>query len=179
MHMSLSELWDMVMNREAWRALIHGVTKSRTWLSDWTELNWTEIVLTWVKVLVCNVETCMCKTILSIKGFGPVINPTLNLHKDRKGILSTLLHQLTSCYWVHGEGGCNLGTKESRQLTPSSDTTSYLKYRFKIKCTLKIECISDHIFLNVFFHTCNQKPEQSPYTYNLIWPLRMDWEKIC
>jgi len=34
MYMSLSELWDMVMDREAWRALIHGVAKSRTRLSD-------------------------------------------------------------------------------------------------------------------------------------------------
>ena len=39
---SLSELRELVMDREAWRAAIHGVTKSRTWLSDWTELNWTE-----------------------------------------------------------------------------------------------------------------------------------------
>ena len=38
MDMSLSELREMVMDREAWRAVIHGVTKSRTWLSDWTEL---------------------------------------------------------------------------------------------------------------------------------------------
>ena len=41
MDMSLSELREFVMNREAWRAAIHGVPKSRTWLSDWTELNWT------------------------------------------------------------------------------------------------------------------------------------------
>ena len=41
MHMSLSELQELVMDREAWRAVIHGVAKSRTWLSDWTELNWT------------------------------------------------------------------------------------------------------------------------------------------
>ena len=34
MHMSLSELWELVMDREAWRAVIHGVTKSRTRLSD-------------------------------------------------------------------------------------------------------------------------------------------------
>ena len=38
MDVSLSELQELVMNREAWRAAIHGVTKSRTWLSNWTEL---------------------------------------------------------------------------------------------------------------------------------------------
>ena len=39
MDMSLSELWVLVIDREAWRAVIPGVTKSRTQLSDWTELN--------------------------------------------------------------------------------------------------------------------------------------------
>ena len=46
MDVSLSELRELVMDRKAWRAVIHGVAKSRTRLSDWTELNWM-----WLKYL--------------------------------------------------------------------------------------------------------------------------------
>ena len=47
MEMSLSKFWELVMDREAWRAVIHGVSKSRTRLSDWTELNWFFDHLMW------------------------------------------------------------------------------------------------------------------------------------
>ena len=57
MEVSLSELREMVMDREAWRAAIHGVAKSRTRLSDGTELK----ELKYVKVLhklPCTIQTC-------------------------------------------------------------------------------------------------------------------------
>ena len=42
MDMGLGGLQELVMDRETWRAVVHGVTKSQTWLSDWTELNWPD-----------------------------------------------------------------------------------------------------------------------------------------
>ena len=65
------------MDREAWRATVHGVAKSQTWLSDWTELNWAELILNiyikilslflyWSnKVLKCDIRFLKLQTLVS------------------------------------------------------------------------------------------------------------------
>ena len=58
MDMSLSELRQFVMDREAWCATVHGVTKSWTQLNNWTELNWTQ--------RLCNLHAIFQEFILSL-----------------------------------------------------------------------------------------------------------------
>ena len=52
MDMGLGGLQKLVMDREDWRAAVHGVAKSRTWLSDWTELNWRSFILQYNLVMM-------------------------------------------------------------------------------------------------------------------------------
>ena len=54
MEVSLHELQELVMDREAWRAVIHGVTKSWTWLGNWAELNWNILAIYGLLFTICS-----------------------------------------------------------------------------------------------------------------------------
>ena len=90
MHMSLGELRELVLDREVWCAAIHGVAKSRTQLSDWTELNWTTNVLhppcpcPWQKqrMWACSISRCFeggCRFIFAQWRQRFTVNQTMSL----------------------------------------------------------------------------------------------------
>ena len=76
MDMSLGELWVLVMDREAWRAVIHGVAKSWTWLSDWTEL------------YICYEITSLTKTVMNPELITLQLNRSYTIDPEIGDILS-------------------------------------------------------------------------------------------
>ena len=76
MDVSFSELWELVTDRKAWCAGMHRVAKSRTWLSYWTELNWTpsmvdqEVVKPWIQRRGERLESALDSQFVNLTGLG-------------------------------------------------------------------------------------------------------------